>query len=266
MSDHERRKPSDVVTPPDGYDGVADEISAIYGPGEPPTLVAIDGAAEPADSEPPLPVRTKIKWLRLLACLSFLGLLAIISTIFGMMMAVASDLPEIDVLDVPTHPSHIVDRTGKDLGVLTGNQNRILVSSDQVAPVMKHAIVSIEDQRFYTNSGVDLRGIGRALWQDLVAKQAVQGGSTIAQQLVKNRLEAQNDRTLFQKLRESAMAFHMTRKWDKERILRNYLNTIYFGNGAYGIESAARTYFGTDFGVGTESAQCGSAPGEKRCA
>ena len=109
---------------------------------------------------------------------------------------------------------------------------------------MKHAIIAIEDKRFYTNDGVDLRGIGRALYQDVLAQKAVQGGSTIAQQFVKNALAAQDRRTLFVKLREAAMAYHLTRKWSKQKILRNYLNSIYFGNGAYGIESAARTYFG----------------------
>ena len=109
---------------------------------------------------------------------------------------------------------------------------------------MKHAIIAIEDKRFYTNDGVDLRGIGRALYQDVVAQKAVQGGSTIAQQFVKNSLAAQDRRTLFVKLREAALAYHITRRWTKGKILRNYLNTIYFGNGAYGIESAARTYFG----------------------
>ena len=108
---------------------------------------------------------------------------------------------------------------------------------------MKHAIIAIEDRRFYTNEGVDLRGIGRALYQDVVQQRVVQGGSTITQQFVKNALAAQDERTLFQKLREAALAYHLTRKWSKEKILRNYLNTIYFGNGAYGIEAAARTYF-----------------------
>ena len=111
---------------------------------------------------------------------------------------------------------------------------------------MKQAIIAIEDRRFYTNAGVDLRGIGRALWQDIRAQQAVQGGSTITMQFVKNALAAQDERTLFNKLREAALAYQITRKWSKERILRNYLNTIYFGNGAYGIESAARTYFGSN--------------------
>ena len=108
---------------------------------------------------------------------------------------------------------------------------------------MKHAVIAIEDRRFYTNDGVDLRGIGRALYQDVVQQKVVQGGSTITQQFVKNALAAQDERTVFQKLREAALAYHLTRKWSKEQILRNYLNTIYFGNGAYGIEAAARTYF-----------------------
>ena len=138
----------------------------------------------------------------------------------------------------------IVDRRGERLGRLTGNERRILVTENQIAPAMKHAIIAIEDKRFYTNDGVDLRGIGRALYQDVLAQQAVQGGSTIAQQFVKNALAAQDRRTVFVKLREAAMAYHLTRKWSKQKILRNYLNSIYFGNGAYGIESAARTYFG----------------------
>ena len=99
---------------------------------------------------------------------------------------------------------------------------------------MKHAIIAIEDRRFYTNEGVDLRGIGRAFYQDVIQKKVVQGGSTITQQLVKNALAAQDDRTLFQKLREAALAYHLTHQWSKEKILNNYLNTIYFGNGAYG--------------------------------
>ena len=237
----------------------SEHIAATYG----------DGTFEPerpADPPPPRGPRPKIRWIRLLALLSGLGVLAVISALFGMMMAVASDLPAIDVLDVPARQSYIVDRDGKNLGVLTGNQNRLLVRSDDIAPVMKHAIVSVEDRRFYTNSGVDIRAMGRALVEDVVNRSAVQGGSTIAQQLVKNRLEAQNDRTIFQKMREAAMAFHMTREWDKERILRNYLNTIYFGNGAYGIEAAARTYFGTELGVDGNAPQCGSERDQRRCA
>jgi penicillin-binding protein 1A len=183
----------------------------------------------------------RIRKLRVFALLAGLILLAAVSTVFGMMMAVASDLPRLE--EPADVNSVLVDRNNKPIGVLTGNTKRIFLQEWEIAPVMKHAIIAVEDRRFYTNEGIDLRGIGRAFVQDVLARKAVQGGSTITQQFVKNALAAQNDRTLFQKLREAALAYHLTRKWSKERILKNYLNTIYFGNGAYGIESAARAYF-----------------------
>ena len=195
------------------------------------------------DEEPPR--RTvRIRKLRVIALLAGLAVLAAVSTVFGMMMAVASDLPQLE--DPLRGNSVLLDANGDEIGLLTGNQRQLFVSEAQIAPVMKQAIIAIEDRRFYTNEGYDLRGIGRALWQDVVNQRVVQGGSTITQQFVKNALAAQNDRTLFVKLREAALAYQLTRKWSKERILRNYLNTIYFGNGAYGIESAAQTYFGVD--------------------
>ena len=124
---------------------------------------------------------------------------------------------------------------------------------------MKHAIVAIEDRRFYTNSGVDVRGIARAAVQNTAEGRPVQGASTIPQQFVKISLAAENNRTVFQKLREAALAYHLTRRWSKERILRNYLNSIYFGNGAYGIESAARTYFGYNHDkCGSQGPPCAS--------
>jgi penicillin-binding protein 1A len=190
------------------------------------------------------PRNVRIRKLRVVGVLFGLSILAVVSTVFGMLMAITSDLPQ---LETPKGKNSVLtDRNGKSLGMLTGNQKRIFVNSNEIAPVMKQAIISIEDRRFYTNAGIDIRGIGRALWSDVRAKQAVQGGSTITMQFVKNALAAQDERTLFNKLREAALAYQITRKWSKERILKNYLNSIYFGNGAYGIESAARTYFGSN--------------------
>jgi penicillin-binding protein 1A len=193
--------------------------------------------------------RPRVRKLRLLVVLVPLILLAMVSTVFGMMMAVASDLPDLENRKEyqDARNSVLYDYTGKkSLGVLTNNQSRVLVTYDQIPADMRNAIIAIEDRRFYTNSGVDIRGIARAFVQDVVQKKAVQGGSTITQQFVKNALRAQNQRTIFQKLREAALAYHLTRKWSKPKILTQYLNSIYFGNGAYGIESAARTYFGKD--------------------
>jgi penicillin-binding protein 1A len=200
------------------------------------------------DREPPEPprVRPRVKKLRLLALLLPLALLAIVSTLFGMMMAVASDLPNLENRKEyqDAKNSVLVDSQGRNLGVLTNNQSRVLVRSQDISSYMKNAIIAVEDRRFYENSGVDIRGIARALVQDVLNRKTVQGGSTIAQQFVKNALQAQSDRTVFQKMREAALAYHLTRKWSKDKILTEYLNSIYFGNGAYGVESAARTYFG----------------------
>jgi penicillin-binding protein 1A len=225
--------------------------------GKPEPAVTGDGAATAAGGDgyapviplnrPSLlhdepPMRLRIRKLRVFGVLLGLGLLAVISTIFGMVMAVTSDLPR---LEEPAGKNTVLeDRNGKTLGLLTGNENRIFLKSEEIAPVMKQAIIAIEDRRFYTNAGVDARGIARALYHDIRAQDTVQGGSTITMQFVKNALAAQDERTLFNKMREAALAYQITRKWSKERILRNYLNTIYFGNGAYGIEAAARTYFG----------------------
>lgn len=206
-------------------------------------------------TQPPLPpgqprarpAKPKIKKLRAALIATGVAFLAMISTVFGMMMAVASDLPALEDKEQykVAKPSTLVDRSGKPIAFLRNNDNRILVQSGAISASMKQAIVAIEDRRFYTHKGVDFRGIGRALYTDIVRRSARQGASTITQQFVKNALVAQSNRTVFQKLRESALAYHLERQWDKDKILTNYLNTIYFGNGAYGIEAAARTYFGS---------------------
>src|SRR3954466_13800779 len=209
--------------------------------------------AAPASPGPPPEVRKrkpKLKKLRFLLVFSGLAILAIISTIFGMMLSVSSDLPSLEnhaQLRVARN-SILYSTSGKNvtLAKLTGAQNRILDDSGEISPNVKNAVIAIEDKRFYEHSGVDYRGIARAVFQDVLRKKAAQGASTITQQFVKNVLEAQGKRTVFQKLREAALAYHLERQWTKDKILTQYLNTIYFGNGAYGIESAARTYFGAD--------------------
>ena len=158
-------------------------------------------------------------------------------------MAVASDLPQLEnqqQFRSRKDNSVLLDYRGRKLGILTNNQNVVLVGQYQIAPAMKHAIDRDRGQALLHEPGYDLQGIARALWADIGARGSAQGASTITQQFVKNALEAQGDRTVFEKLREAALAYHLTRKWSKEKILTEYLNAIYFGNGAYGIESAAR--------------------------
>ncbi len=189
----------------------------------------------------------KIRKIRLLALLSILGLLGLFAFSFGMITAVAGQIPACD----PAHgqrievDGHIYADDGKTiLATLRGAQSRILVTSDGIAPIMKQAIVAVEDKRFYQHRGVDVHGIGRAIWADVTSKRVVQGGSTITQQFVKNSCVT-SKRTISRKLKEAALAWQLEQRWSKERILTAYLNTIYFGNGAYGIQRAAQTYFNT---------------------
>ena len=130
----------------------------------------------------------------------------------------------------------------------------MIVTPEQIPRIVKDAVISIEDKRFANNSGVDLRGIARAFLDDIEHKGNVQGASTIEEQFIKNALQAQSHRTIFEKLREAALAYQLSHKWSKEKIITAYLNTIYFGSGAYGIEAAAQTYFGQEvnhLGCGT---------------
>ncbi len=128
------------------------------------------------------------------------------------------------------------------LAVLRGSQARVIVPSQDISPWLKHAIVAIEDKRFYDHRGVDVRGIVRAAWSDLTGGR-VEGGSTITQQFVKNTING-NAPTLTRKLKEAALAWKLEQVWSKDRILTAYLNTIYFGNGAYGVQEACKVYFG----------------------
>jgi penicillin-binding protein 1A len=194
----------------------------------------------------PRRTRPRLNKYRLALVLAGLSILAAVSTVFGMMMAVAQDLPELEAQNEfkAARNSVLVDDRGRNLATLTGQENRILLRGSQISSNVKRAVIAVEDQRFYEHKGVDYKGIMRAIWEDLRRQRAAQGGSTITQQFVKNALVAQKNRSVFQKLREAALAYQLERKWSKEKILTEYLNTVYFGEGAYGIESAARVFFG----------------------
>jgi penicillin-binding protein 1A len=205
--------------------------------------------------------KPRLKKLRVLFVLFGLGILAVVSMVFGMMTAVSQDLPAIYNFAQykASKNSEVFDASGEPIGTLTSNQNKILLTSGQISPNIKNAVVSIEDARFYEHNGVDFQGIGRALLKDILSQSAAQGASTITEQFVKNALEAEGSRTVFEKFREAALAYRLERHWSKDKILTEYLNTIYFGEGAYGIEAAARTYFGKAHpGCGTATEPCAS--------
>ena len=175
-----------------------------------------------------------------------LGLVGSVSFVFGLVSAIASEIPELEPRNEAKlqQYGYIYAADGRTLlHVLRSEESRIVVDSDAIAPVVKQAIVAVEDRRFWEHRGVDIRGIARAVIADVREKELVQGGSTITQQFVKNTY-TKNDRTVSRKLKEAALAWQLERRWSKDRILTAYLNTVFFGNGAYGIEMAARVYFG----------------------
>ncbi len=189
--------------------------------------------------------RRRIRKLRLFSLLTLLGLLSLAAFTVGLVRAIASEIPALD----PAHQQrieangYVYSSNGHSvLAVLRGSESRVLVRSKEIDPRIMQAIVAVEDKRFWQHRAVDVRGIVRAAWADLRAKNVVQGGSTITQQFIKNAYVS-NDRAIGRKLREAALAWQLEQRWSKLRILTAYLNTIYFGNGAYGVQQAAVTYF-----------------------
>lgn len=139
--------------------------------------------------------------------------------------------------------SRIYAPDGSLIAALHAEYNRELIRLSDIPDHLEDATVAAEDARFFRHSGIDTRAILRALWADLRAGSAVQGGSTITQQYVKNAYIDKPRRTIFRKVREALYAAQIERSLSKSKILENYLNTVYFGRGAYGVQAAAKSYF-----------------------
>ncbi len=162
----------------------------------------------------------------------------------GLVVYYASELPPIDQLAVPKRPPNIAILG--DNGALLANRGDTggaAVRLSELPPYLPKAFIAIEDRRFYSHIGIDPLGIARAVWRDLSGAGAMQGGSTLTQQLAKN-LFLNQERTLSRKIQEAILALWLERKYSKNQILELYLNRVYFGSGAYGVEAASRKYFG----------------------
>jgi membrane peptidoglycan carboxypeptidase len=139
--------------------------------------------------------------------------------------------------------STVTYRDGKTVLFKIGSINRTNVALSAVSLDAQHAVLAAEDKNFYSESGISWTGIARALWADVRGHEILQGGSTITQQYVKNAYLT-SERSFTRKLKEIVIAIKLAHKYSKDQILDYYLNTIYFGRGAYGIEAAAQGYFG----------------------
>src|SRR3989449_7860096 len=181
--------------------------------------------------------------LIVISCAALLGT----GTTIGVVDYFAGDLPSIDAIQTAnlSQTTRIVDRNGKLIEALS-HENRTVVALSKISEKLQQATIATEDRTFYDNSGVDYRRLAIAILYDLTHRTAAQGGSTITQQVVKNDVldtEEAQSRTISRKFRELLLAEEMERRYTKQQILELYLNTINYGNGAYGAEAAAVTYF-----------------------
>jgi membrane peptidoglycan carboxypeptidase len=149
------------------------------------------------------------------------------------------------VLPPQAETSVVVDAGGRVLAELHAEQDRDVVPLARIPQVLREAVIAVEDARFLSHAGIDARAVARAVRENTEAGAVVQGGSTITQQLAKNALTG-DERTLERKLTEASLALQLEAEFSKDEILEQYLNTVYFGNGAYGVQTAARRYFDVD--------------------
>ena len=177
----------------------------------------------------------------------FIGFLAIVFVMLvglgcGFLTASMNTKPDL-INDIrPPATSTIYDANGIELANVHAAENRMPVKIAQVPIHLRDAFVAVEDNRFYEHAGIDPKGILRAVYANISGRTISEGGSTITQQLAKNAYLTQ-ERTLKRKVQEVFLALQLERQYTKDEILEFYLNQIYFGQGAYGVQAAAKTYF-----------------------
>ena len=179
------------------------------------------------------------------AAIALLGVVSLLAGACGNVVHLQAGDPVTFVQQPQT--SQVLAADGTVLAELHGEQDRREVSLDEVSDDLVKAVVAIEDRRFFVHAGVDGPAIVRAALKDVSSGAVEEGGSTLTQQYVKNTMTGA-DRTLKRKLKEAVLAYELEQRYSKQQILERYLNTVYFGRGAYGVDAAAQRYFGVDAG------------------
>jgi penicillin-binding protein 1A len=169
--------------------------------------------------------------------------LLVSGVVAGAALAISQQVHDVSRLyDPPSQATRIYAADGQVIASLF-RENRQIVPLTEIPPMLRQAVLAIEDDRFFNHRGVDLRGIARALWRNLRQGELAEGGSTITQQLARN-VFLTAERSISRKVSEILLALEIERRLTKEEILERYMNQVYFGQGAYGVEMAARVYFG----------------------
>ena len=207
-------------------------------------------SGEQKNSQPGL----RLPWKRILIW-SLAAVLAALLLFIGLIWYLIASAPDIDTITVsPTESAtYICDQDGNYLRKLTlASSNRDIITLEEMPDNLQNAIIAIEDERFYEHGGIDIRGIARAVWTGITTGSFSEGASTITQQLIKNSVFTEwtqensfKDR-FSRKIQEQYLALQLEDRISKEEILEDYLNTINLGSGCYGVQSAARRYYGKD--------------------
>ena len=190
------------------------------------------------------PIKKKSSWKRSFWIFFILFILIVAGAGCGFLGATMSSLP--DVANVkPAASSQIYDANGDLITTVHSEENRLPVKLSEVPKNLQNAFIATEDNRFYSHHGIDPIGILRAVWVNIIHDGVAEGGSTITQQLARNAFLTQ-DRTFKRKIMEALLALRIEQHYTKQEILEMYMNQIYFGQGAYGVQTASHVYFGKD--------------------
>ncbi|HWL89965.1 MAG TPA: PBP1A family penicillin-binding protein [Actinomycetota bacterium] len=187
---------------------------------------------------PAMSRRRRFAWIAIMTI--FLPLLSLTGALVALFLT--TELPDIPPLAETTK---LLDRNGNEVAELHAGVDRVLIPFAQMPRPLRRAVVAVEDADFYRHDGLDLTAVARASWANVTSGSMSQGGSTITQQYVKNVLTG-SEQSIARKVREAILAVKLEHTSSKREILEGYLNTVYFGHGAYGAQAAARTYFDRD--------------------
>lgn len=194
------------------------------------------------------PVATKEQsrspWKKIIFIIVLVFTIIVVGAGCGLIGATMQSLPDVAMVK-PAASSQIFDVKGNLITTVHADENRLPVKISETPKAIQDAFVATEDIRFYSHHGIDPQGILRAIWTNIAHKGVSEGGSTITQQLARNAFLSQ-DRTFKRKIQEALLAIEIERKYTKQEILEMYMNQIYFGQGAYGVQAAAHIYFGKD--------------------
>lgn len=185
-----------------------------------------------------IPFLPRFRWI----FLAFLLLLAVACIGVAYIFSKIELPPDVDT---PAQTSFVYDSKGAQLVELHGEQNRTIIELNQMSEPTKQAVLATEDRNFFNHRGIDFRGIIRAGWDSFRNREVTQGGSTLTQQYVK-LVYTGGERTYNRKIKEAVMAVKLEQRHSKDEIFKMYMNKVYFGRGAYGVEAAAQAYFGKD--------------------